>query len=133
MVQAQTKFEIGINPSSIKQAILDASAVVAAGASRLSVWDSPSKYSECWTTLGALSQHIHSRPLGVAVTNPVTRHPLVTACSISTLDAAQHAGVYLGIGTGDSGVRNLAESPATLVELEQYVSCVRALLQAHPR
>src|SRR5262245_22312191 len=38
------------------------------------------------------------------VTNPLTRHPSVTACGMATLDALAPGRVALGIATGDSSI-----------------------------
>lgn len=99
------------------------------GAVNVGVWDSPTMTADAWTTLGALSQHVRRARLGVMVTNPVTRHPVVTAAAAATLARAAPGGACLGIGSGDSGVRNLGASPASLAELRTYVTCVRELLR----
>ncbi|WP_248580853.1 LLM class flavin-dependent oxidoreductase [Nocardioides sp. InS609-2] len=128
MIAGRTHVDVSINPRGIARTLEEAEALVAWGAARLSVWDSPSRYSDCWTTLGALSQHVTTRPLGVGVTNPLTRHPLVTASAIASVHDASPAGAFLGVGTGDSGVVNLGRRRATLADLEEYVCCVRSLL-----
>lgn len=48
----------------------------------------------------------------MAVTNPITRHPLVTACSILSLDDFSDGRAMLGIGSGDSAMRTLGLDPA---------------------
>ena len=58
-------------------------------------------------TLGACAETTARARLGVAVTNPVTRHPLVTACSILSLDDVSGGRAVLGIGSGDSAMRTL--------------------------
>jgi 5,10-methylenetetrahydromethanopterin reductase len=50
--------------------------------------------------------------LGVAVTNPFTRHPIATACSILSLDDLSRGRAVLGIGSGDSAMRTLGLDPA---------------------
>ena len=50
--------------------------------------------------------------LGVAVTNPITRHPAVTACSVLSLDDLSDGRALLGIGSGDSAMRTLGLDPA---------------------
>ena len=128
MSAGRTQVDVSINPRGIARTVEEVESLVAWGAARISVWDSPSRYADCWTTLGALSQHVTTRPLGVGVTNPVTRHPLVTASAIASLHEASPTGSFLGVGTGDSGVVNLGRPRATLRELEDYVRCVRSLL-----
>ncbi|MEU5693275.1 LLM class flavin-dependent oxidoreductase [Actinosynnema sp. NPDC020468] len=116
---------VNINPRSIGEAIRWGRLVEDRGAARLGVWDSPLAVPECWTVLGALSQHVTRVPLGVSVTNPVTRHPAVTASALAGLAGEAAAGVFLGIGTGDSGVYNLGGRAATLRGLRAHVRAVR--------
>jgi len=119
---------VNINPRSIGEAIRWGRLVENHGVARLGVWDSPVAVPECWTTLGALSQRVTQVPLGVSVTNPVTRHPIVTASAVAGLAGQAAAGVFLGIGTGDSGVYNLGGRAATLRDLREYVRNVRESL-----
>jgi 5,10-methylenetetrahydromethanopterin reductase len=119
---------VNINPRSIGDAIRWGRLFEGHGVSRLGVWDSPAAVPECWAMLGALSQHVTRVPLGVSVTNPVTRHPAVTASALAGLTAEAAAGVFLGIGTGDSGVYNLGGRAATLRDLRAHVRAVREFL-----
>ena len=65
---------------------------------------------------------------GTAVTNPITRHPTVTASGHATL-ADMHPGrVVLGIGRGDSAIRTLGLSPARIRDMEAVVPRIRDLL-----
>src|SRR5688572_22489708 len=66
--------------------------------------------------------------LGTWVTNPRTRHPVVTASAAASLDDLAPGRVYIGIGTGDTGVSHLGQRAATLSELEHYILTVRRLL-----
>jgi 5,10-methylenetetrahydromethanopterin reductase len=59
--------------------------------------------------------------LGVGVTNPVTRHPAVTACSIASLQVESAGRAVLGIGRGDSAVSRLNLPAAPVEALETYV------------
>jgi 5,10-methylenetetrahydromethanopterin reductase len=58
-------------------------------------------------TLGACAETTARARLGVGVTNPITRHPLVTACAILSLDDVSAGRAVLGIGSGDSAMRTL--------------------------
>ncbi|WP_406164066.1 LLM class flavin-dependent oxidoreductase [Streptomyces sp. NBC_00882] len=121
--------EVNIGAGSVAEAVTAAVRAESHGAAQIGVWDSPAGVPDCWTTLGVLSQHVSTVPIGVAVTNPVTRHPVVTARAIASLSEAARGGVFLGMGTGDSGVYNLGRRAATLQNLREYVMCVRALLR----
>lgn len=66
--------------------------------------------------------------LGTAVTNPVTRHPAVTAVAISSVDAVAGGRAILGIGAGDRPLLSLGLKPAPLAQLEASVVAIRGLL-----
>lgn len=65
--------------------------------------------------------------LGTAVTNPVTRHPALTAVSSATLDEASGGRAILGIGAGDRPLVALGLQPARLSALEGSIGAIRAL------
>jgi 5,10-methylenetetrahydromethanopterin reductase len=65
--------------------------------------------------------------LGTAVTNPLTRHPAVTAIAASTVDEVAHGRVVLGIGAGDRPLLSLGLKPAPLAVLEASIDAIRQL------
>ena len=67
--------------------------------------------------------------LGVAVTNPVTRHPAVTASAIATLQIESDGRAVLVLGRGDSAVLQLGIRPATTAQLERAVGDIRGFLR----
>jgi 5,10-methylenetetrahydromethanopterin reductase len=78
-------------------------------------------------TVAALStRHIR---LGVGVTNPLTRHPAVTAAAIASVQVESGGRVSLGVGRGDPALAHLGLRPAPLPVLRSYVWCVRAYLR----
>jgi 5,10-methylenetetrahydromethanopterin reductase len=66
--------------------------------------------------------------LATGVTNPVTRHPAVTAASIAAVHAASRGRAVLGIGRGDSSLGYLGRKPAKVADFEAYVTRVRGYL-----
>lgn len=66
--------------------------------------------------------------LGSAVTNPVTRHPAVTAVAAATVDEIANGRFRLGIGAGDRPLVALGEVPATLRTLEDSIDVIRRLI-----
>ncbi|WP_394617114.1 LLM class flavin-dependent oxidoreductase [Lentzea sp. JNUCC 0626] len=122
--------EVAINPSSVDQAVRIARKAELLGAEQIGLWDSPALYLDPWVALGVLSREIRSVPIGVCVTNPVTRHVVVTANAIASLSQAAEGGVYLGVGTGDSGVYNLNGCASTIADLKAFVIAVRELLES---
>lgn len=65
--------------------------------------------------------------LGTAVTNPVTRHPAVTATAAATIDEISGHRFALGIGAGDRPLLALGHKPATLARLEGAIDAMRQL------
>jgi len=65
--------------------------------------------------------------LGTAVTNPLTRHPAVTAIAASTLDVVSEGRFSLGIGAGDRPLLSLGLKPAPLGVLERSILDIRRL------
>ena len=99
------------------------------GVDMIGMGDSQSLYHEMWvrTALAAVNtQHVR---VGTWCTNPLTRHPAVTASAVATIDDLTGGRAFLGIGPGDSATYNLGLRPAKLDTLEQYIRVVRDLLQ----
>src|SRR5579862_4588991 len=65
--------------------------------------------------------------LGTAVTNPLTRHPAITAAAAATVDEISAGRMILGIGAGDRPLLALGQRPATLATLEAAVAGIRRL------
>lgn len=97
------------------------------GYDTICVGDSQSMYREVYVSLAVAAMHTSRARLGPMVTNPITRHPAVTASAIATIDELSGGRALLGIGTGDSAVRNIRHRPSTLAELETYVTAVQRL------
>jgi 5,10-methylenetetrahydromethanopterin reductase len=99
------------------------------GYERFGVWDSPALFREPWTTLASVARDTERIRLGTWVTNPLSRHPLVTAACAATVDDLAPGRVYIGIGAGGTGAWHLGYPTAKLAELEAYVLAVRGLLE----
>ena len=67
--------------------------------------------------------------LATSVTNPVTRHPAVTASSALTLQRVSKGRMVLGIGRGDSALAHLGRAPARLGWFENYLKSLQAYLR----
>lgn len=70
--------------------------------------------------------------LGTAVTNPLTRHPAITAGSAATMADVTGGRFVLGIGAGDRPLHELGLRPARLAQLESAVDAIRRLLAGEP-
>lgn len=94
------------------------------------IWlpDSQLRRRDTYVLLAAAAQATEAVSLGVLLTNPVTRHPSVTASSIATIDELAPGRTALGWGAGDTAVRLIGLRPARVAELESGIVLMRRLL-----
>jgi 5,10-methylenetetrahydromethanopterin reductase len=90
-----------------------------AGFEMLGIVDSQSVSADAYVALAVAAQHTARIRLGPAVSNPITRHPVVTANAMATLDRLSGGRAFMGLGAGDSAVFTLGLRPARLAELER--------------
>jgi 5,10-methylenetetrahydromethanopterin reductase len=90
--------------------------------------DSPSLAFDPYVALTVAALNTARVRLGTGVTNPQTRHPLILANLAAALEQLAPGRSFLGIGTGNSGVRHAGAGPATLGTLERTVRVARRLL-----
>lgn len=67
--------------------------------------------------------------VGTAVTNPVTRHPSVTASAIATVQVESEGRAVLGIGRGDSSLGYIGQRPAPVATLTTYIEQLQGYLR----
>lgn len=91
--------------------------------------DSQSIIREPYTSLGMVARATDSIHLGPFVTNFVTRHPVVSASAMCTLDEISDGRAVMGVGTGDSAVNTLGERPVKLAEMKDTIETIRGLFQ----
>ena len=60
-------------------------------------------------------------------TNPVTRHPAVTAGAFVALEELAPGRLMMGIATGDSALWSMGRKPARIAALRDYLIAVKAL------
>ena len=72
------------------------------------------------------TEHLH---VSSGVTNPVTRHPAVTAGAVASVNRLASGRVQLGIGRGDSALAHLGRAPARVKDFERYLWAVQAYLR----
>jgi 5,10-methylenetetrahydromethanopterin reductase len=101
----------------------------AAGWHGLAVVDSQNLSGDSYVSLAFAATATTRLGLGTAVTNPVTRHPAVTAGAIASLHSASGGRACLGIGRGDSALAHLGRAPATVRVFERYVEALAAYLR----
>jgi 5,10-methylenetetrahydromethanopterin reductase len=89
--------------------------------------DSSLHSRNCWAYLTLAARGTSRMTIGTAVTNPVTRHPAITAVAAATLAEISGGRAILGIGAGDRPLLSLGFKPARLAALEASISAIRAL------
>jgi probable F420-dependent oxidoreductase len=91
--------------------------------------DSHVIWNECYSHMGWLSAQITSDELqlGTMVTNPISRDPIVVASAFATLQDLSGGRMLCGIGRGDSSVRVLQRTPATIKAFGEAAAMIQAL------
>ena len=104
-------------------------AVTAEGLGYSHLWfgDSHLIWREAYAVLGAVAMQTSTARLGLAVTNPITRDPTVTASATATVHELSGGRALLGIGTGDSSVMTIGRKRARLTELAAAIEQIRRL------
>jgi 5,10-methylenetetrahydromethanopterin reductase len=90
--------------------------------------DSQSLAADPYVRMGAWASVTRRLQLSPGVTNPVTRHPAVTAASIASLQAISGGRASLGIGRGDSALAYLGRAPMKLAAFERTLRNLQSLL-----
>ncbi len=93
------------------------------------VSDSPTQFRELYVAAAACALGTARLPIFVCVSNPISRHPSVTASALLALNDIAPGRVVFGIGTGDSALWSVGLKAAKLAILREYVLAVRALLR----
>lgn len=91
--------------------------------------DSHLIWRECWTTIAACVMATGRLRLGPCVSNPLSRHPSVTASTVATLQELSGGRIRLGLGVGDSALKTSLGRGGTLKELRFGYGLIRGLLQ----
>ncbi|HVX19972.1 MAG TPA: LLM class flavin-dependent oxidoreductase [Acidimicrobiales bacterium] len=103
-----------------------------AGLELLGHGDSPCLWHDPYVALAVAAEASTTLRLGPMVTNPVTRHPAVTAAAMTSLQELSGGRMVVGIGGGDSAVLNLGRRPAPVDEVVAYATAVRELTAGRP-
>lgn len=93
------------------------------------LFDNPIAAMEPYTLLALCAAATRRIRLGTCVTNPLSRHPTVTASALATLNLISRGRMDLGIGRGDSAVRLIGGRPSTLETLEWGSDIIRTLVE----
>jgi len=96
------------------------------------VVDSQNLSPDSYVALATAAQATSRIGLGTGVTNPVTRHPAVTASAIAAIQRLSGGRAVLGIGRGDSALAHLGRAPASVRTFERYVDVLQRYLHREP-
>src|SRR5260370_2921312 len=84
--------------------------------------DSQSVFLELYVALTLAALHTRRGRLGPLVTNPLTRHLVVTASAIASVDELSRGRAPLVLGSGDSAIYPTAAPPATLPRIADSIA-----------
>ncbi len=100
-----------------------------AGWSGFQVVDSQNLSGDPYVALAMAATTTKTLGLATGVTNTVTRHASVTACSIASVQRISNGRAFLGIGRGDSALAHLGRAPARLGSFDRYLRQLHAYLR----
>jgi len=95
----------------------------------LLVADSQNLNADVWVEVGLAGAATERMAVGPGVTNPVTRHPAVTASAAATVQAETEGRAVLGLGRGDSALTQIGRKPVSAHALEEALVAIQALLR----
>ncbi len=97
------------------------------GFSHVWVPDAQTIYRDVYEVLALCARSTDRVRLGPGVTNPVTRHPTVTASAICTLNEISKGRAVLGLGSGVSALGRIGMAQARLKGIEFFIQEVRKI------
>ncbi len=100
-----------------------------AGFDMIGVPDSPVFLREMFVSATCCALSTSRARIFTAVTNPVTRHPSVTAAGLIGLDDLAPGRIIFGIAAGDSALWTIGLKPAPVAQLREYIEAVKAMLR----
>ena len=123
------KLGLAIVSTDIQEYIRQVRMLDDAGIAMIGCGDSQALYHEQLVRCTLTAEHTRRARVGTWITNPITRHPAVSAAAIATIDDIAPGRVFLGVGSGDSTVYNASLRPASLATLERFIHTIRELHQ----
>ena len=100
------------------------------GYTRVYVTDSPAIYGDIWVTIALIAGATSTIGLGTGVLVPFTRHPVVNASAIATIESIAPGRLVVAIGAGNSARRVLGERlPSKQAWMRDYLKVLRGLLR----
>ena len=100
-----------------------------AGFSGVGIIDHQHTGRDVFVALAAAAMHTSRIDLYPAVTNPVTRHPMVLASVAQTLQEIAPGRILMAVGSGFMSVRQINRTRATVADMRTAIAEMRRLLR----
>lgn len=121
------RFALCLLPEHIEQCGPLARQAEKAGFDMLGFVDSQNIARDVYVSLAVAALNTSTIRLGPTVTNPLTRHIVVTANAIASIDELSGGRAFIGFGSADSAAFTLSMRPARLAVMEQGVSDLQTI------
>ena len=92
------------------------------------VWDSPMIRSNVWSVLALVAERTTRIAVGPGVAIPALSVPPVIANAIATINVLAPGRTFLGLGTGNTGMRAMGQRPMSIASFESDLRVIRGLL-----
>ncbi|MBM46620.1 MAG: hypothetical protein CL458_10325 [Acidimicrobiaceae bacterium] len=92
------------------------------------VWDSPLLRSNLWVMMALVAERTQRISVGSGVAIPALRMAPVTANAIATINRIAPGRTFLGVGTGNTAMRNMGQLPMKVADYAEDLRVIRALL-----
>ncbi|HKV53902.1 MAG TPA: LLM class flavin-dependent oxidoreductase [Candidatus Binataceae bacterium] len=99
------------------------------GAEAVGTYDSAFVGGDAFVRATVIALASSRASVGLRPTNPLTREPQVMASFLASLDSLTGGRAFMDIASGDSAVLNIGYKIASRARIEDYVQCVRGLLE----
>ena len=100
-----------------------------AGWDGISVYDSQNLTADSYVGMTIAAMATERIEISLDVTNPLTRHPAVTAGAIASVQQVSGGRAVLGIGRGDSALAYVGHAPVYTSFFERYLEALQAYLK----
>ncbi|PZH18832.1 hypothetical protein C1I97_03165 [Streptomyces sp. NTH33] len=124
-----TEFWTNLTSKDPRQAFAEAAKLEADGWDGAVMVDSPCMFPEVWACLAVCAQATSRMKLATEVTNPITRHPSVTAAAAASLQMISDGRAVLGVGRGDSALAYVGASSMPISAFEHYLEVLQTCLR----
>jgi 5,10-methylenetetrahydromethanopterin reductase len=90
--------------------------------------DSQNMSADPYVALGTAIAATKQLRMSTGVTNPYTRHPVITASAIMSANVESGGRVELGVGRGDSALAHIGLPPVSVEVLQEFLEIARLYL-----